>query len=191
MQEGLNQLWATPFLYGNMNNEVYRNDICEYLFQNTNMYTPPSDFSKTNILDSEDKPIQDFKKNVIEPTVDRFLKESVGKSLYDWKSFRMQGWLAGMRNEYTISLHNHKGSQISCVFYLLAEEMNSGGTIVFTDPRQNANRGYDENFNQLFDHELLTPKSGDYVVFPSFLYHFVTTYQSNLRIAMPVDIFLY
>jgi hypothetical protein len=37
----------------------------------------------------------------------------------------------------------------------------------------------------------LNPKTGDIVVFPSYLYHHVQTYNSNIRLALPVDLFLF
>jgi hypothetical protein len=103
----------------------------------------------------------------------------------------MKGWLAGTGNDYSLNYHNHRGAQISAVFYLLCEDHNKGGNIAFTDPRQNANRGYDENFTPWFNDEILKVKSGDIVVFPSFLYHFVSTYRGSMRLAMPVDLFLH
>jgi len=73
----------------------------------------------------------------------------------------------------------------------MCNAQDKGGEIIFTDPRQNANRGYDNCFQEWFKPLKITPTCGDIVVFPSYLYHYVTTYQSNIRIALPVDLFLF
>ena len=86
--------------------------------------------------------------------------------------------------------HNHRGSQLSLVYYVLSEKTETG-SIHFTDPRHNANRGYDMKFLPWFEGLKLTVETGDLVVFPSFLYHYVSTYLGNVRIAIPVDLFLF
>jgi hypothetical protein len=115
----------------------------------------------------------------------------VGKEISDWRNHKIHGWLAGSGTNYSMPYHNHRNAQLSAVFYLLCDDQRDGGTIYFTDPRQNANRAYDKEFFPWFADLKLTPKSGDAVVFPSFLYHYVTTYQGFMRLAMPVDLFLY
>jgi hypothetical protein len=144
--------------------------------------------STTNILD---KGFSEFKDKVIVPEFNNFLKETLKKPLDSWTGYKLQGWVTGTKSDYSLNLHNHKGSQVSAVFYLLCDKVDSGGIITFTDPRSNANRGYDPSFAPWFDHLSLQPKSGDIVIFPSFLYHFVTTYQGFIRMAVPVDLFLY
>jgi hypothetical protein len=65
----------------------------------------------------------------------------------------MHGWITGSGTNYSMSHHNHAGCQISAVFYLLSDvidDSDKGGEILFTDPRQNANRGYDESFIRLW-----------------------------------------
>jgi hypothetical protein len=88
-------------------------------------------------------------------------------------------------------LHNHSGSYLSAVFYLLCEENDKGGEIVLQDPRFNANRGYKEEYNNWFNNEIMTPKTGQFIIFPSFLYHTVKTFYGKIRLAMPVDLILY
>ena len=83
--------------------------------------------------------------------------------------------------------HNHSGSHLSAVFYLLCEEKN-GGNIVLHDPRTNANRGYIDEFQSMFEKIKFTPSSGDVLIFPSFLYHNVETFNGKMRLAMPVDL---
>lgn len=186
----IEQLWATPFMKEtapkDLLEEVTATILAEYDTQNTS-----GEFGSFNILDLDNEVIQRFKKEVVYPTFDKFLKETVGKGIDGWSGHRMKGWVASYPHGSSLAYHNHRGSQISAVFYLLCEERERGGAITFTDPRQNANRGYDESFLPWFEHLSLTPKTGDIAVFPSFLYHHVATYQGNIRIAMPVDLFLY
>lgn len=191
MNKGLNNLWATPMMYDSMNNEQLRNEVCNYLFQNENSFSASEEFGETDILNDGSEVLDRFKNQIVLPAFDNYLQQTIGKSISDWGDHRLKGWLTRVNKDYSLAYHNHSGAQVSAVFYLMAEELQSGGTIVFTDPRQNANRGYDDKFSQMFKHAVIQPKSGDFVVFPSFLYHYVTTYQSCLRIAMPIDLFLF
>ena len=135
--------------------------------------------------------IENFNQKVALPLFDNFLKDSLGKDISCWKDFKLKGWLTGTGKNYSSIPHNHKGASLSAVFYIFCEEIDRGGEIYFTDPRQNSNRGYDNQFSSWFESLSFTPKSGDVVIFPSFLYHYVATYRGNIRIAMPVDLFLY
>lgn len=184
----IENLWSTPFLQCKMP-EDSRERILNHIFSEYDLKRPPSDFGSINILD--DSFAKEFKNEVIVPAFNSFINQSIGKDLKDWDSFKMHGWITGTGKDYSLNFHNHRGAQLSAVFYLLCEEQNEGGVITFTDPRMNANRGYDSSFLPWFQHKVITPRSGDIVVFPSFLYHFVTTYQSNIRIAMPVDMYLF
>lgn len=186
----IQNLWATPFFKDKAASDITSRMVTA-LLQEFDILNAPNDFGTVNVLDSKHPDIVEFKQTVVYPSFNKFLKETVGKDISGWAGHRMHGWLAGSGHDYSLTYHNHRGSQISAVFYLLCEEHNSGGRITFTDPRQNSNRGYDESFFPWFEDVHFIPESGDIAVFPSFLYHHVATYQSNLRIAMPVDLFLH
>ena len=186
----IEHLWPTPFM-----SETVPIDLVESMtsavLQEYDMMNAPNDLGTINILNNENPSIVKFKKEVIYPTFNKFLQETMKRNVSDWNGHRMHGWMTGYNNNYSLSYHNHRGSQISAVFYLLCEEQNSGGQISFTDPRQNSNRAYDASFQDWFSEKKLIPKSGDVVVFPSFLYHYVSTYHGSIRLAMPVDLFLF
>lgn len=186
----IDQLWATPFLKDKAPSDL-TNKMVSALLQQYDLTNAPNDFGSVNVLANEHPDIVGFKQDVVYPAFNKFLQETVGKDISGWSGHRMHGWMAGSGRDYSLAYHNHRGSQISAVFYLLCEEQDMGGQITFTDPRHNSNRGYDESFFPWFQNVQLTPVSGDIVVFPSFLYHHVTTYQSTLRLALPVDLFLH
>jgi hypothetical protein len=183
-------LWSTPFLIKESDVEI-RERFVSYLLQEYDIFNPPNDISKVNILEDKSEEVQEFVSKVIKPAFEEFLNSSLNLSFSDWKGYRLNGWITGSGKNYSMTHHNHSGAHISAVFYLLSEDVERGGKIVFTDPRQNANRGYDAKFSKWFSPLEIKAKSGDVVVFPSYLYHFVETYQSNLRLALPVDCFLF
>lgn len=186
----LKQLWSTPIFQSKIDDNV-RDSLIQKLLVDYDIFNPPTDINKINLLEDNSKEIQDFKNTQVIPAFNEFLKLSLNKSLNDWKGYYLNGWLTGSGKDYSMRLHNHSGSQLSAVFYLMCEDLEHGGDITFTDPRHNSNRGYDESFNNWFDPLIITPKSGDILVFPSYLYHQISTYKGNLRLAVPIDLFLY
>lgn len=134
--------------------------------------------------------LNDLKEKVFLPKFNKYLTETCNKGLDSW-NYRLNGWLVSYGEGNSLNYHNHRGSQLSSVLYIIADSEDNGGDIIFTDPRQNANRGYDPLFNDWFEPFRFKPKCAEIVIFPSFLYHFVETYGSNVRLAMPVDLFLF
>lgn len=186
----IKHLWSTPILQLQMN-PFLREQFINRLMQDYDIFNPPSDYSKINIFDNDSSEIQQFLYGEVLPSFERFCDLTLNRSLADWNGYKINGWVTGSSKNYSMNLHNHSGAQFSAVFYLLCEEQERGGEIVFTDPRQNANRGYDKTFSSWFEPLQITPKSGDILVFPSYLYHTVLTYHSNLRLVLPVDCFLF
>lgn len=183
-------LWPTPVAKFKMPDDQ-RDRFTNKLLLDYDLFNAPSDFGSINIFDNPSDEIQDFREKVVVPEFNNYLKQTLDKSLDDWSGYRFKAWIAGYNQDYSLAYHNHRGSQISAVFYLLCEDAQMGGKISFTDPRHNSNRGYDENFIPWFKDLSFIPQSGDAVIFPSFLYHFVSTYQGNIRLALPIDLFLY
>jgi hypothetical protein len=187
----IEQLWSTPFMKTRMDENLVET-ITEKIFLNYNLRDPNKIVSNFNgnIFDDESAEIINLEKFMYK-MFDSFLHETLNKKMSDWKSYKFYGWLTSSNKGYSLSHHNHKGSQLSAVLYFLCETDINGGKVIFTDPRSNANRGFDNQFNQWFEPLIITPKTGDVVIFPSYLYHFVETYDGNIRLAMPIDCFLY
>lgn len=186
----INNLWSTPFQQTKIDDSIC-DKMVQTLLQEYDLFNAPSDFGSINVLDNPNDVITEFKETVVYPAFDSFLKKTLDRSIEDWKGHKIHGWIAGYNNNYSLTHHNHRGSQLSAVFYLMCDFQDKGGAIVFTDPRQNANRGYDTTFQKWFKPLEIKPQSGDIVVFPSYLYHYVETYGGNIRLAMPVDLFLF
>jgi hypothetical protein len=187
------QLWSTPLLHDSMQEDVYAPFLQKILTDphESNIINIPDGEKSLDILNDESIEVQNFKNNIVYPAFDNYLKSTLGKSISDWGAYKFKSWLIKGSNSYNVNYHNHSGSQITSVFYILVDELGSGGNVTFTDPRQNSNRGYDSSFLPWFDPLTIIPKTGDYVIFPSFLYHFVSTYGGDIRIAIAVDLFLY
>jgi hypothetical protein len=189
MDKGFNELWVTPVYRGTIGNKTLLDDVCESILVNEHLDTPPSDFQKYDILNDGPEILQTFREEVVYPAFKEFLKY-FQINLDEYNNIQFRSWLGGCKNGYHIPVHNHSGSQISGVFYLLCDEEEKGGELFLIDPRSNANRGYDNNFKSYFSNKIYKPKSGEFLIFPGFLYHQTVPFTGNLRLSMPVDLFL-
>lgn len=164
--------------------------LVEHIFTKYDLQAPPSDVGGYNIFD-DDSPVMQSLVNTVYSSFDQYLYGTVGKHISDYQSHEFKGWITGHGKDYSMTIHNHSGAHLSGVFYVMAEDQQSGGDIVLSDPRTNANRGYDEWFDPLFARKHHRPQTGDFMIFPSFTYHHVNPYYSTLRICIPVDLYLY
>lgn len=181
--------WASPILTGSITERDTADSTITHVLTNYNLESPPGEINEHNVFD--DSQFDEFLKKIVEPAFDEYLNKVMGKSLYDFPERSYRGWVTGTSPGYSMLTHNHSGSQLSAVFYLLNEESDSGGDIVFFDPRANANRSYKVNdWGKWFEPVRLKTPSYTYSVFPSFVYHQVTPYTGKLRIAIPVDLFV-
>lgn len=186
----MHNLWPTNVLTGDIKNIKLIDNLSQHILQNYDLNNlKVSDLSDRNIF-LEDDYFNDFKENIVQPCFDDWLKEILKVSLYDFKTFFLKAWFAGSQVGYNMVNHNHSNASLSAVFYLIIEG-NKNGDVYFFDPRTNANRGYkDDLWNNLFYPFVLKPKSYSFVIFPSFLYHQVTPFNGNIRLAIPVDLYL-
>jgi hypothetical protein len=146
-----------------------------------------------NDLFEQDLPeLHRFRDNFIKPAFDRYLTEvygiTMGRSM-------LKSWAYKNKNnekDWGMQYHNHAGSHFSAVFYILVEDKKDGGDLLLHDPRTNANRGYNARKELIkdFDSKIIKPKSFDYTIFPSYLFHSVRTIGDKLRMSLPVDLTL-
>src|SRR5210317_780312 len=138
----------------------------------------------SNILSENlfnDSYFDQFKNEIVLPSFYEYYKTEFNKELNS--NFFLRAWVTGYGLSYAMPNHNHSGSHLSAVFYLISEDRDNGGRIVLSDPRFNANRGYKNDFSKWFQSEKYLPSSGDFLIFPSFLYHNVETFYGKLRLA--------
>lgn len=85
-----------------------------------------------------------------------------------------------------VHYHNHKGSMLTGIIYIDIP----GGDIELHDPRSNANRRMGKVAKSgHFDPITLSPKTGDVVIFPSYVYHVGTPNMHPCpRLLMPFDV---
>lgn len=182
--KGLNSIFSTP---------VYRYQILDDLedvIQHLLIEYGDTKYASINVSGDnifDDPILNKFKKNHVIPTLRNFCNPYL--DLYK-RDYDLRGWLTGYGTNYAIPKHNHSGSHVSAVFYLLCEN-NHGGDIILHDPRTNANRGYIPEFKKMFEPIRFTPQTGDVIVFPSFLYHNVEIFKGKIRLALPVDLTIY
>lgn len=154
----------------------------------TTVYKSTFEVDTSIITDAMQKKVSDIIYDLSRKHFDNYLKEVLDISLFDYKGgYRLDSWINRYENS-DMEYHTHSGSQLSAVFYPIVE--GDGGDITFYDPRSFASRGYDLNFRKLHSNFVFKPKSGDLVIFPSFLYHSVKV-SRGFKISIPVDLFLF
>jgi hypothetical protein len=183
LDQGVNNLYPTPVYLTTISKEDCE-DLLASVMQNELVINPNGDDSSLIL-----KKIPRLRE-IAKEKFSEYLKIVYGLDFNNYK-FNMKAWLAGSRGGYSMETHNHAGSPFIAVFYIMSECQDHGGEIVLTDPRTNANRGYTLEFQPQFSPTIHTPATGDVLIFPGFLYHHVRQYTSTLRIAIPVDLFLY
>lgn len=186
ISDGINKLWPTEVLKDKITDQTLLDLVINELYVTYNLMKPPSDINQDNIFDSDSETMHRFKNEIVMPAIGRYLKEVFDINIEEFPHSFIRGWVAGYSPGYFMINHNHSGSQITGVFYLLVEE-GRGGDITFEDPRVNANRGYTKEMMSKFKSVDYQPKSGEFIIFPSYLYHYVTPFQGKARLAVPID----
>lgn len=185
----LENLWPTPVLCREIDQQDIIDQTLNVIFTDYDLKRPPADFQKDNVIEHPE--LVDFRDKIVKPAFNDWLLLNLNRTLDSFEKYKMKGWITGTCNGYNMVNHNHSGSHLSAVFYLFNDNPENNGEIIFFDPRVNANRGYDtEVWGQMFAPKKYTAKPGTCVIFPSFLYHQVTPFNGNMRIALPVDLFL-
>lgn len=189
LKSGMNELWPTYVYKGSVPDEI-SHPFIDSIFQKIDLDNLQSELKDYDLFeDCEDEAMISFRDNVVWPAFENYLKH-IDINIKDFPDRRIRAWITGTRNGYMIPVHNHSGASLSAVFYLMCSDKNKGGELVMMDPRTNANRGYKNQFKPLFANKLYIPSSGEFVIFPSYLYHHTNVFTGTLRLGMPVDLFL-
>jgi hypothetical protein len=188
MIKGFNNLWPTVILQDEITDKLLLEEVTNYTILKYNQNNNVSAVMKGENL-FNDNYYDKFKYQIVLPTFQKYLQKTSSINLNECK-YDLRAWLTGYGVSYSMPKHNHSGSHLSAVFYLLSEDKHLGGSLVINDPRFNANRAYTPEFKKWFEKEIFLPKTGDILIFPSFVYHSVDTYYGKLRLAMPVDLII-
>jgi hypothetical protein len=180
--------WPTHILTGQITETEIANRLTEHLLENYNIAGGSGFEANVNILN--DPQLQDFKQYIVIPAFESYLQQVLNLKIDDFKTASFRGWLTGGAAGYNMDVHNHSGSQLAGVFYLLNEEPDSGDIVLY-DPRANANRSYERaRWGKLFQSMKFKTPSLSFIIFPSFVYHSVEVYRGKLRVAIPVDLYV-
>ena len=130
-------LWPTTIGFDTFDSS----EMVDYILLKYNINDPPSESKGDNLFDDTHPTMIKFKNQVYD-VFNRYLKDNIGKEISDWGSYLMKGWITGHDYDYQMTIHNHSGAHLSGVFYVLSENGNAGGDIVFSDP-ENIDNGKD------------------------------------------------
>jgi hypothetical protein len=188
MELGLNHLWPSEVFYGKFDDFELLEKIQNYLLSSFSASSIDVTCSEYSLFELEDVVIQKFRKKCLF-YFDNYLKMTNIQEPIE--SFKLKAWTRGFKNKNSSLLyHNHANSLLSAVFYILIDDFDAKGEIVFHDPRMNANRGYSKgSFKNKFENKIFRPKTADFIIFPSFLYHYVEKNNDSTRILVSVDLF--
>jgi hypothetical protein len=184
----IENLFATPVMFGKLDSSVMSLAVEELLTKGN--FSSSGDVSNINLVNDPTLPeFNKFFTQHVLPQFRYFVTNTFNFDL-DTNKFKFKAWSVNGASNYSLGFHNHSGSQLSAVFYLFAEQTDCvGGKFKFHDPRFNANRGLTEPFISKHKDVEVNPTTGDFLIFPSYLYHSVTTFYGNLRLIVPVDMY--
>ncbi|MEI6421598.1 MAG: putative 2OG-Fe(II) oxygenase [Lentisphaerota bacterium] len=188
MNEQFKKLYPTDVLFGSFADYDRLTELVTELLSKNDIKPNTNELGEASLFDRLDElpEVARFKQHVVEPAFDRYLRTIYNLGLDDIQEKKFKSWLSGDR----MSSHNHNNSYFSAVFYILTES-KKGGEIEFCDPRPNANRGYQKEFLEKFKNIRIEPASGEFIIFPAYLYHAVLPFHGQLRLSMPVDLFIH
>lgn len=188
MDFGLNHLWSTPVMLDRIEQTEILNDFVQELFLKINLDNPPRDSKLYDILRDGDNASKNFASKVVEPAFEKYLNQVSKESLNDYEGFEFRSWTNPSRGDQYIEPHNHSRALISGVFYLWCDDEDNGGEFHIMDPRPNVGRGYGKHLANIFRKEYFLPKTGDLIIFPSYLFHYTSLFTGNRRLALSVDL---
>jgi hypothetical protein len=188
---GLNNLYPTPVWLGQTDADrcnILAAEILADTDRDSNRLIYNDGDRNENLFAKNNQVLNDFRDTVVVPDLDNYLRQTINQPLSHFREYKISSWLSKHTEGEFISRHNHWRGQLSAVYYLMIDENDTAGTLWLEDPRPNANRGYGPNFESWFTTRKYQPRVGDYVFFPSFVYHYVCAIKGSIRLALAVDI---
>lgn len=189
MNKGIHSLWPNRVLINNINNKELLENFTNSVLQESDLDKPFNAMQDICMFKDGSKTFKQFRDEIVLPAFNEYL-DLIGIDINKFPDRKVKGWITGSKPGYVIQPHNHYGASLSAVFYILNEEKDKGGELVLQDPRINANRGYRNEFKFLFEDKKYMPSSGEYIIFPSYIYHYTLPFSGAFRLAVPVDLFL-
>ena len=189
MNNVVHTLWSNHVMINNINNKEILENFTNSIFENSNLDKPFSEMQDTCIFENGPEIFRQFRDKIVLPAFDEYL-DLIGIDRNKFPKRKVNSWITGSKKGYLKPPHNHSGASLSGIFYILNEEKDRGGELVLQDHRNNANRGYKEEFKFLFEDKKYMPSSGEYIIFPSYIYHYTLPFSGALRLAVPVDLSL-
>ena len=189
MNNGVHTLWPNQVLINTINNKELLENFTDSVLQDSNLDKLPNAMQEICMFSNGPDTFKQFRDKIVLPAFTEYL-DLIGIDINKFPDRKVKGWIAGSKPGYGIQPHNHNGASLSAIFYILNEEKNKGGELVLQDPRVNANRGYCNEFKFLFEDKKYMFSSGEYIIFPSYIYHYTLPFSGAFRLAVPVDLFL-
>ena len=184
MKPGINNLWSSSILIDKITDSDLLVRFSQEMISTIDIRNPPSDSANYDIIKEFGAIGSEFKKKIIDPAFNSYLQQSYNKSLSDFNDYDYRTWTKSAVNGYKIECHNHPPAIASGIFYLCFEEKTSGGEIVFLDPRDWPTHSIEYDRREI---EFL-PKTGDIIIFPSFMYHYTRVFTGVIRLMLSVDL---
>lgn len=183
----IQQLWSTPFLHVNVFDE--EQDLIQNLTTMVLVDADASALDATSLTRASmaerliaNDPIVVAAHEFMSKWTKTFVMDAYG---VDLSEVVLEPFYLAQPHLQNVTYHNH-GSMITGILYLDVP----GGDVIFYDPRTNANRGMGvlaktPNMASI----KLSPKAGDLVMFPSYVYHVGTPNMAQRsRLLMPFDV---
>ena len=191
MQESkIQSLWATSIYHDNFLMDYDPAQLINQFLSLLNFKNLGSDKTDLNLFENKElTELNKFKDLVILPRMKEYFKDVWNYEFWEKHDYNLKSWFVPPVKDYQMQLHNHSHGHLSSCFYLSVDEGASGGEIRFFDPRGNFNRGY-SFVKEHFAPKVIQPSLGDFIIFPSSLFHDVSYHKGENRIVLIVDLYI-
>ena len=179
--------WSNHILHANINDDEYTDLLSMHILCNIPFTHRDPYFNDEVLLEDFHKEDAVFVKykEYVRQYVDQYIKQVFDLDDLD---YYVKTFLVTNEIHTRTTLHNHQGAFISGVVYINVDE--DSGALIMHDPRFNACRSQPPEITKMFQPVEILPKSGDIIIFPSFVYHETHISKSSVpRILIPFDVY--